>query len=295
MKPTNHPKSTMPTDPTTADNSAMLAAFEAGQKSSAPFPIYPGTIVAHKDATLRDVTAQALAHDKRTKDGPENPAGLEVHQTPQSFRLAVVSNEDSRSRVYADAEKWKITAVFDYLEDGGRTYQTAADSRKIGWGQHRAEISFTESRKVKEWRKTLEWMGQAEFANFIEDHLEDIADPASTDLLAMVTDLEASVGGGFKGRVNLANGSVSLHFQNEVQTSVEIPRELRLSIPLFEHGDRYLLPARLRFQIANGGVKFKLIFTNLEDAKEQEFVRIANDIDEQIGCMLYMGRLELPW
>jgi hypothetical protein len=297
-KPTNQqPTKAMSEQPTeyTVNNSSLLAAFAAGQTSVEPFQIFPGTVAAHKDITLRDVAREALAAKKAETDGPANPAGVEIHQTPQSFAMAVAANEDSRTRVFADAEKWKITAVFDYLEDGGRSYQMPADGRKIGWGQHRAEIDFRESRKVKEWRKALEWLGQAEFANFLEDHLEDVTEPAGSDLLGIVTDLEATVGGGFKGRVNLDNGGVSLHFQSEVETAVEIPRVLKLSIPLFEHGDRYLLPARLRFQITGGTVKFRLIFTNLDDAKEQEFTRIVKDIDEQISSALYMGRLELPW
>jgi hypothetical protein len=279
----------------TSRTSTLAAAFAAGQSSSTPNIIFPGLVAAHKDTTLRDVSKETLAMLKSNEDGPVNPAGVEIHQTPVSFRMAVVANEDTRTRVFADAEKWKISAIFDYLEDGGRNYETDGDSRKIGWGQHRAEIQFEESRKVKEWKRTLEWMGQADFANFLEDHLEDVALPSGSDLLSIVTDLEATVGGGFKGRVNLANGSVALHFQNEVETKVDIPRELKLSIPLFEYGDRYILPARLRFNVSGGSVKFRLIFTNLEDAKEQEFKRIAQEIEEQISSALYVGRLVLPW
>jgi hypothetical protein len=167
--------------------------------------------------------------------------------------------------------------------------------RKAGWGQLRAVIGFAESRKLKEWKSTLEWMTQADFANFIEDHLEDVLTPSGQELLSIATDLEASSTGGFKGKVNLDNGSVRLSYQDEVETTVEIPRNLTLGIPLFEHGDRYKLGARLRFVIQGGSVKFRLLFTNLQDAKEQEFERIVQDIEEKTSQPIYRGRLALPW
>jgi hypothetical protein len=138
-------------------------------------------------------------------------------------------------------------------------------------------------------------MTQFDFANFLEDHLEDVLEPSGQHLLEIATDLEASSTGGFKGKVNLDNGSVRLSYQDEVETTVEVPRTLTLGIPLFEHGDRYKLGARLRFVIQGGSVKFKLLFTNLQDAKEQEFERIVQEIEEKTSQPIYRGRLALPW
>ena len=97
------------------------------------------------------------------------------------------------------------------------------------------------------------------------------------------------------GPVNLDNGSVRFSYQDEVETTVDIPRNLTLGIPLFEHGDRYRLGARLRFIISGGSVKFKLLFTNLQDAKDQEFERIVQEIEEKTSKVIYRGRLALPW
>jgi uncharacterized protein YfdQ (DUF2303 family) len=284
MKP---PESTIPT--------AMLAAqvspteaFEAGLKSQVPSEIFPGIIVHHKDLMVTDRTAQHLTESKLSQPGPINPAGTFTLLTPESFALAVVNNQDDRTKVFADSENGLISCVFDFLKNGGQ-------SRESGWGQLRAEIKFTESRKLKEWRKTLEWMNQTDFANFLEDHLEDVLEPTGQDLLSIATDLEASSSGSFKGKVNLQNGSTKLCYQDDVETTVEVPRLLTLGIPLFEHGDKYKLGARLRFVISGGSVKFKLLFTNLQDAKDQEFERIVQEIEEKASVSIYRGRLSLPW
>jgi hypothetical protein len=267
-----------------------LDAFEAGLKSQVPTEIFPGVIVHHRDIVATDKRDARLAEDKKNGVGPINPAGTLTLLTPESFALAITDHRDERTKVFADSEKSEITAVFDFLETGG-----LKEGRSRGWGQLRAVIGFAESRKLKEWKRTLEWMTQAEFANFLEDHLEDVLTPSGQELLAIATDLEASSTGGFKGKVNLDNGSVRLAYQDEVETTVEVPRNLTLGIPLFEHGDRYKLGARLRFVIQGGSVKFRLLFTNLQDAKEQEFERIVQEIEEKTSQTIYRGRLALPW
>lgn len=267
-----------------------LDAFEAGMKSQTPVEVFPGIFINHKDLVRTDLRPQFMEDAKASKPGPINPAGTLTLLTPDSFSKAVTDYRDTRTQVFADSEKSEITALFDAVQSGDGFYD-----RKAGWGQLRAVIGFAESRKLKEWKRTLEWMSQADFANFIEDHLEDVLTPSGQELLSIATDLEASSTGGFKGKVNLDNGSVRLSYQDEVETTVEIPRNLTLGIPLFEHGDRYKLGARLRFIISGGSVKFKLLFTNLQDAKDQEFERIVQEIEEKTSQPIYRGRLALPW
>lgn len=267
-----------------------LDAFEAGLKSQKPVEVIPGVFIHHKDLAVSDQSKAALAERIRSTAGPENPGGTLTLLTPESFARAVTDHRDIRTKVFADSEQSQIVAVFDFLQTGG-----LSEDRKGGWGKFSAKIGFAESRKLKEWKATLEWMTQAQFANFIEDHLEDVLEPSGHDLLTIATDLEASSSGSFKGKVNLDNGSVRLAYSDEVETTVEVPKNLILGIPLFEHGDRYRLPARLRFQIGGGSVKFRLLFTNLADAKEQEFERIVQEIEEKTGEPIYRGRLALPW
>ena len=273
-----------------AQDSSPLDAFEAGLKSQTPMEVFPGVFINHKDLVRTDLRPQFLEDAKASKPGPVNPSGTITLLTPESFGKALTDYRDSRTQAFADSEKSEITAVFDAVQSGDGFYD-----RKAGWGQFRAVIGFAESRKLKEWKRTLEWMNQLEFANFIEDHLEDVLTPSGQDLMTIVTDLEASSTGGFKGKVNLDNGSVRLSYQDDVETTVEVPRNLTLGIPLFEHGDRYKLGARLCFVIQAGAVKFRLLFTNLADAKEQEFERIVQEIEEKTSQPIYRGRLALPW
>ena len=278
------------TDLQDAMPSATLAAFEAGLKSAEAQELFPGMIVHHKDFTITDNTAARREDAKRNLYGPPNSYGTLQLLTPESFGRAVINNKDANTQVFADNEKSEITAVFDYIKDGG-SLTLSYDAKSRGWGQHRATIGFRDSRKLMEWHKTTQWMTQMDFANFLEDHLEDVLTPSGQELLSITTDLEASSAGSFKGKLNLENGSVRLSYQDDVETSVEIPRNLVLGIPLFEHGDRYKLGARLRYVIRGGSVQFRLLFTNLQDSKEAEFERIVQEIEASTSTVIYRGRL----
>lgn len=274
----------------------MTDAFRSGLQSSLPAQIWPGMLTTHKDIILHDQTAKWNERAKREFVGPVNPAGMITCLTIESFMMAVNDNADKRTAIFADADGGKISAVFDFLEKGGLTAADAKeDPRERGWCQFGAIISFHDSRKLQEWQKVEAWTPQLEFAQFLEEHVDDVLEPLGQDLLAIATDLEASSQGGYKGKVNLSNDNVSLAYQNEVETTVSIPKTIVLGIPLFEHGDRYRLTARLRFTVAGGNVKFRLHFTNLADAQEHEFEKIVQTAEEKLVRPIYRGRLATPW
>ncbi len=272
---------------------SVREAFEAGQKTSGVQVINGGVILHHKDFEVTDTRAQQEAEDKRLKPSPANPAGtIHVHR-PDSFPVVFADYRNPRTKVFADAKQRSIVSVFDFIRPDNEN--PGHGEGAMGWGQFRALMRFSESRKLGQWDDMTDWHSQADFANFLEDHLEDVIEPNGQDLLALATDLEANKEGHFKGKLNLDNGSVQLAYQDEVQTSVEVPRRLTLGIPLFEHGDRYKLEVRLRINVTSGGVRFKILFTNLEDALEEHFESIVQELEEKTGEAIVRGSLSLDY
>jgi hypothetical protein len=198
-----------------------------------------------------------------------------------------------KTRTFADVEKLTITSIYDFLAPKAieeTIDEMGLDEKPTGWSQFKGVLAFRDSRKLGEWKKLTEWTGQSDFANFLEDHLEDVVTPSGADLLSIATDLEANSASSFKGKITLNNGDVRLDYQSDTQTSVEVPKELILGIPLFEHGDKYKVRARLRFRVGGGGVVFRLLFTNLNDAIEAEFERIVQEMEEKTSSVILRGR-----
>jgi len=250
-------------------------AFKAGVKSALPEVITFGRVSHHADTRISDISVAMMRELKMNEDGPAQMSGTMTFLTAESMVAAHALYAEPRTRLFADVENRKITAIFDFLNPN------PADAPVTGWGQFKGEISFRDSRKLKEWSKLTDWTGQSDFANFLEDHLEDVETPTGADLLAIATDLEAN---------SARNGDVRLDYQSDTQTSVEVPKELILGIPLFEHGERYAVKARLSFRVTGGGVVFRLLFTNLDDAIETEFERIVQVMEEKTSSVILRGR-----
>lgn len=266
-------------------------AFKAGVKSAEPNPIIEGVFSHHKDVNITDKYDAVIREKKQFDDGPVNPRSIVTLHTPEAMKSFYHRFKESRTIILANSESKTIATIIDFQEESKDERSVQLDT---GWGQFRGSLAFKTSRKLKEWKVTTEWMGQSEFANLLEDHLEDVLDPSGAEMLSIATDLEANSAGSFKGKVNLQNGDVRLDYQSDTQTSIEIPKMIELGIPLFEHGDKYRLKARLRFRVSGGGVAFKLLFTNLEDAIDAEFERITQELEEATMPIL-RGTTEIYW
>lgn len=272
-------------------NLNLSEAYNAGVRSATPESVLDGVFAHHKDTVLTDRREAHLKQLKAEKVGPDNPAGVIHCYSVESFITFVTAHKESRTAIFANPEGKSIRAIFDFRE--AHDDQGAAN----GWGQFSAQIILKESRKLKEWKKTTELMSQVDFANFIEDHVDDVLEPSGVDILAIATDLEASSSGSFAGRVNLQNGNVSLNYQDETKTSIEVPKEIVLAIPLFENGPRYKLRARLRYQVGGASVKFRLLFVTLADAIDQEFTNMVEDLNTNHfpDHLVILGEASLPW
>jgi len=193
-------------------------AFKAGVKSALPEVITFGRVSHHADTRISDISVAMMRELKMNEDGPAQMAGTMTFLTAESMVAAHALYAEPRTRLFADVENRKITAIFDFLDPN------PADAPVTGWGQFKGEISFRDSRKLKEWSKLTDWTGQSDFANFLEDHLEDVETPTGADLLAIATDLEAN---------SARNGDVRLDYQSDTQTSVEVPKVVKIAVERF--------------------------------------------------------------
>jgi uncharacterized protein YfdQ (DUF2303 family) len=127
-----------------------------------------------------------------------------------------------------------------------------------GWGDFRATIQF---RPTPQWTKWKEhdgrMMSQVAFAEFVEDNLEDIAEPVGAVMLEIATYLEAVRTVNFKSGIRLSNGNVQFRHEASDEakvgaSSLEVPEAFTLGIaPIFGLAS-YKVPARFRYRIQDG-------------------------------------------
>ncbi len=207
---------------------------------------------------------------------PLRKRGLVVVFDAASFNQVIADNADAGNvAIYVDRnpDTPSVEAVLNGCGKSGP-----------GWGDFRVKIEF---RKTPQW---LKWSGingkmlkQVDFAEFIEDNLEDIAEPAGAQLLEIATYLQAARSVQFKSGIKLSSGEVQLQHLEDIQAQVgpgfiAVPETIVLGIAPIYGLPSYAVPARFRYRIAEGklelGVKLQRVETLMAKIIEDVVAKI---------------------
>lgn len=193
--------------------------------------------------------------------------------------------------VFADPAGCRIVAVMDWH-----------DSTETGWADHRATY---EIQKTREWR---DWMAingrllsQVEFSEFIEEHLDDIHEPAAADVLSIATSLQGKRNVAFKAVQNLAAGDKQLVWEETTEAKggargdAKVPSQIVIRIPVFrgaEEATTFDLTALLRYRIDDGKLRFEVKILHAEKVTDLAFDRLVTDFQEKVDDVsVYIGSI----
>ncbi|KAI93532.1 hypothetical protein T281_16115 [Rhodomicrobium udaipurense JA643] len=209
---------------------------------------------------------------------PERRTGTADVSTLTSFIDLVNYHKDKHSAIFA-VTSWpspQLVAVLDYHEpritiEG----ETGGEPRHM---QHRIRYRFPVTDGMGAWTKSNgELFDQGEFAAFIEDHAAELASPTEeernefeplfkerfanpNELIDLSRALEVFVGAKAKNAVRLASGERAVEFTEEHMNGkgekVDVPGIFMLSVQAFVDGEKVRIPARLRYRIASGSIKW---------------------------------------
>jgi uncharacterized protein YfdQ (DUF2303 family) len=155
-----------------------------------------------------------------------------------------------------------------------------------GWSDFRVKIEFRQTPQWVKWKANDgKMLAQVAFAEFIEDNIEDIAEPAGATMLEIATYLEAVRTVNFKSGVRLANGTVQFrHEQDDVTkvgaNTIDVPETFTLGIAPIFGLNPFRVPARFRYRISEGrltlGYKLQRIETMMGLIVEQVITAIEH-------------------
>jgi uncharacterized protein YfdQ (DUF2303 family) len=219
-----------------------------------------------KNQVFRSV--QALIEEQR--QFPARRKGTATADTLESFINLVNRHKDDRSALFGRCI-WpdpKLTAVIDYDDATG-----TARNR-----QHRVVYTFPLTEEFKTWvEMNAKPMPQDVFAAFLEEHAAELASPQDgerseyerlfnekmatpSEVVALSRHLEVFVSARVKNGIRLQTGERTVEFKEEHQDAkgeaVVIPGIFMVSVPAFVDGDPVRIPARLRYRIVSGDIKW---------------------------------------
>lgn len=243
-------------------------------------------------------------------DKPERRKGTASLGTLQSFIDHANRFKDADSAIFAseDPTEPRLTSVLDYHRAGG-----AADPR---FGQHRGVYEFPLSEEWEAWTgKDGETMGQAEFAEFIESNVLNVAPPgdaaggalefartlgvefaSSSRLVELSRGLTIREASKVTQIVNIGSGEAQLGYTSEHQDErgqpLKIPGAFLLNLRVFRNGEVFQVAARLRYRLKQGVVVFFYDLWRVDKVFEVAFGEACSKAATETGLPLFVGSPE---
>jgi len=290
-----------------SENRAVIDAIERlTALETINLPGQQVAVVLPKGKELRSI--KPLIDEYRL--APERKRGTATLLSVDSFIDHTNRCKDTGSVVFADTDRSApyLLAVFDYnMPDGTPRF-----------GQHRAKYAFPLSYEWKVWlERDGAQMDQGAFAEWIEDRMADIADPAvatartreilekiGCDLAAPARLAELSRGLSVRvdqrvaNHAKLASGEGQIlwreEHQDETGAPLRIPGAFLITIPLFRGGPLYAIPVRLRYRVdkTSGRVLWHFDLYRVEEIFDHAIETACNRVVEATGLQLFVGTPE---
>ncbi len=199
------------------------------------------------------------------KPNPDLKKGLVTVVAADSFIQYFTSHfEEGRSIIYAhigrDTSAFKVTGVLD-------DHYAVPGHYSAGWRQHTVVYTPSWSKEYKDWNgKDGVKMYQEDFADFIEDHIDDFNGgdakfPNGGDMMTMATNFQMTSEKVFKRKIDNTTGGAQLEFVDKADGAtaamIDMHKRFSIAIPIFDDDtSAYRIEARLRFRAESGKVVF---------------------------------------
>lgn len=182
---------------------------------------------------------------------PFRPRGTVKVFDAASFSAILDANQEAGEiAVYVNRDA-KEPAIVGVLNGNGIS--------GAGWGDFRVEIAFRPTPQWTKW-KAIDgtMMPQTQFAEFIEDNLEDVVDPVAGQMLEIATYLQATRTVNFKSGLRLSSGLIQ--FINEQSEDakvgsgkIDVPETITLALAPVFGLPPYRIPTRFRYRLSQDG------------------------------------------
>jgi len=214
----------------------------------------------------------------------ENKTFIEV----ESFITYLKNFQTKETLITADPFTRKVGAIIDYHS-----------KTQPEWCEHKVYFSPRLSKEWSEWIVfNAQQFSQADFLEFLEDHMENIKSPPGAEIMELCSSLEGTKNVNFKSGFKQDNGAINLKWEENFEATgsragdLKIPPELTLGISPFEKGTVYEIKAWLRYRIKEGKLVFFYKMMNPEKFIDDAFDEFLATIIEKTAIKPLLGNLE---
>lgn len=254
------------------------ATAAAGPVDLAPGAAY--TVVVPAGGDLRELDTQHLLETPRRKKGVAH-----LRTAGSLVQYVGKHGEEGPTDIFADLKQVSIVAVLNGHAD-----------LEPGWGDHKAVLIMVKTEQWARWLSRHRNIGTLEdFAEFIEDNLEDVAEPPGADLLELAQSFQATSSAQFKQARRLATGEVQFAYTETVdakagqQGQLTIPQEFTVVLAPFEGTEAIPITARLRYRVGGGSLRIGYILDRPDKVEREAFDQAVAHVQSETGYSVLHG------
>ena len=195
-----------------------------------------------------------------------------------------------------------FTAILDYHTPGdGAEEPPIAD-----YCQHRASFTTQPTPEWLVWLKSNRVpMSQVDFATWLEDNLglftksqTDEASPSGAELLELVRTLHGHQNARFNSNLRLNTGAYSANYDEDIEVkgsittkpgSIELPTQITGGFPLFQGGEAYAVPARLKSRIVERKLMLHYETMSLPQLVRENIMAVVKQVADKTGIVPLLG------
>lgn len=208
--------------------------------------------------------------------------------TEESFCRYVKAWARPNSIILVDRFACVVGAVIDYHQPGDTTVMPAA---------HRPKWPMPMSLQWQKWTGIDgREMAQAPFAEFLEENIADVRDPAGARLLEVATNLSGKKTVDFGNAVRLQNGDVQFSYIEQSDAkgggNLAVPEKIKLGIPVFYGGIAYEVPCFFRWRLNGGKLSFRVVMQQRQQVLDDALNAAALRVGEATGIPPLFGSLD---
>lgn len=263
----------------------IQAAIEAGVALAVPerldpdLPYYSVALPANGSHQLIELDLEKYALMPRRAQGTYRPATVEA-------LVAVIERHHSAdtTTIWVHPTSGKIVAVFN-----------DASTTRPGFRDHSARLILTPTKEWTHWASQDGMLlGQATFAEHIEDGLPEIVSPPAADMLELAQTMQATFGAEFRSAIRLQDGSVQTVYNEQLDAAagksgqMTIPSTFSLAIAPFLGEQPYAVTARLRYRLNSGKLTIGYRLERPEQVVRDALDTIAAELSAKFAAV-YIG------
>lgn len=251
------------------------------------------------------------------RDRPERRTGTATLADVPSFCAYLNRFKGGPSAVFAvpDRKAARLEAIIDYHAE--------SFAGPPAFREHRAVYRFPFSDPWQKWTGANEKaMGQTDFAEFIEDNIDDLIAPpqpgenespadialynlvaklgtrmaSPAQLLDLSRGLQVHAQEKVKNVVNLATGEIAVQYEVDHQSAdggkLSVPGIFLLAIPVVLNGPTYRVIARLRYRQRSGDVQWLFKLHRIDRVFDDAFRETCETVAKSTELPVFQGEPE---